>query len=1493
MREYRWQWSSTQVRLVGTVFILYLGGSESYIFPVHFIRFPAEKILKLLADCASSFTNSTEQAAFEALTTPLRESTIPYAKSHASGVPGSERAMVNFLDVLRNWIAMERWFCDGKSYADAVDNLRKAYPSDNETVMAICRAHSSVKTTASIVSTIISMVSDGTRVDSQTSSASPIGKRVSILTGADSLSAALPCLSEIGAMKGTEVYAQVALKARKLLLQASMPSIEDRKQKFWDAALKLASDSKASSDSDIATLLDEHLPMQDIIFPLLKSASSPEEEIGWMELVTRNLYRPYTVKEFERDPATRSLKFSFMNKPSESALTTGTSVMSTSDLTRIISSSTSLSNLASLSDSDSENNLLQTENKENIPFMTLRTGVCFLIDKIEDMNNASRVETVLKQFPQEQCETGPINVLYIVVASSRLEANMMEAMADTCQRLLTPYRELLAQADVRRVTFALEQVLEDGINEIPPPALFTYRSPEFQEESLYRHIEPSHVFHLDLNRIATNFRVKNVGSRHTITCFAHMYEATPKLAALSKDQKANKSPRIFVRALSYVLEFSSSSFERVLVDALNAMDVVTLKYKADNHLFVNMISDYDKLVLDPVVVEQVVVDILKRHGERITNLGIAEVEARIVCCLSRDSPPIALRLVASNPTGYVHVMSTYVEAISAYGGERVFKLIGGTKASLASSSDSSWEGQAVDTPYPLTRPFDAQRMQALSSSDTLYCYDLPALFEAAIEQQWTETSTTGGIEGGIRAASRPLMVMYTSELVVQRKGSAGAWTMQDYLDGGLELLQTNRGAGANDVGMVAWLMVLKTREYPEGRQVVMIANDITHKAGSFGTREDVVFKLASEYAREHKIPRLYVAANSGARIGLAERVKKSFKVAFKDESKPENGFDFLYLTKEVYEMLTAQKQEVVAEKITYKGEEVYRLTDIIGSEPDLGVENLKGSGLIAGETSVAYQEIFTLTIVLGRTVGIGAYLVRLGQRTIQKTTASPIILTGYQALNKLMGVDVYSTNDQLGGPHIMHPNGISHLVEYDHLGAVKAAIDWLSYVPSIRGGLLPIADIRGIDEVERPIDFSPSAGVPYDPRLLIAGGDDDRGVWRSGFFDKGSFTETLSGWAKTVVVGRARLGGIPMGVVITENRTAEAIKPADPADVKASEAVIQQAGCVWFPNSAYKTAQAINDFRTEDLPLMVFANWRGFSGGQRDMFDEVLKYGALIVDAFVAYQQPVFVFIPPFAEIRGGAWVVLDASINAGVMGMYASKGTARGGVLEANGAASVKYRRNDLIITMHRLDDKLILLDATLKAQSDEADRAATSERITERERSLLPVYEQLSVQFCELHDTPGRMKAVGVIEREVEWKQARSFFYWRLRRKLAEFDLRRKIIDAADVGRGVKALNPIEASALIKQWFLENPELTDALWEEDKVVLSWMAQYNEALEHKVVEYTKSCVVQEVFQVMTAGGNTARVGTEGIVEGIKKAFEAMSSAEKEVFKKNMLAAFE
>ncbi len=55
--------------------------------------------------------------------------------------------------------------------------------------------------------------------------------------------------------------------------------------------------------------------------------------------------------------------------------------------------------------------------------------------------------------------------------------------------------------------------------------------------------------------------------------------------------------------------------------------------------------------------------------------------------------------------------------------------------------------------------------------------------------------------------------------------------------------------------------------------MVAIANDITFSSGSFGPREDAVFRAVTEYALAQKLPLIYLAANSGARVGLASEVK--------------------------------------------------------------------------------------------------------------------------------------------------------------------------------------------------------------------------------------------------------------------------------------------------------------------------------------------------------------------------------------------------------------------------------------------------------------------------------------------------------------------------------------------------------------------------------------------------------------------------------------------
>ena len=62
--------------------------------------------------------------------------------------------------------------------------------------------------------------------------------------------------------------------------------------------------------------------------------------------------------------------------------------------------------------------------------------------------------------------------------------------------------------------------------------------------------------------------------------------------------------------------------------------------------------------------------------------------------------------------------------------------------------------------------------------------------------------------------------------------------------------------------------------------------------------------------------------------------------------------------------------------------------------------------------------------------------------------------------------------------------------------------------------------------------------------------------------------------------------------------------------------------------------------------------------------------GSLIVDNLRAYKQPVFVYLPPGCELRGGAWVVIDSQINADQVEMYADD-TAQVG-LQARAAAGL-----------------------------------------------------------------------------------------------------------------------------------------------------------------------------------------------------------------------------
>lgn len=97
----------------------------------------------------------------------------------------------------------------------------------------------------------------------------------------------------------------------------------------------------------------------------------------------------------------------------------------------------------------------------------------------------------------------------------------------------------------------------------------------------------------------------------------------------------------------------------------------------------------------------------------------------------------------------------------------------------------------------------------------------------------------------------------------------------------------------------------------------------------------------------------------------------------------------------------------------------------------------------------------------------------------------PIILTGFQALNKLLGRDVYTSHMQLGGPRVMSVNGISHHTVNDDLEGIRCIIRWLSYTPSVLGAApLPLSTS---DPASRTIGYYPTESEKLDPRKAIMG----------------------------------------------------------------------------------------------------------------------------------------------------------------------------------------------------------------------------------------------------------------------------------------------------------------------------------------------------------------------------------------------------------------------
>ncbi|KAK3576974.1 hypothetical protein CHS0354_005975 [Potamilus streckersoni] len=1373
-------------------------------------QFPSQQIANAIDGHAASLTRRTERDVFFMTTQGI----VQLVQRYRNGIRGHMKSVVR--ELLNQYLRVENQFHHG-SYDKSVAQLIEKNKDDMASVTGMIFSHIAVQQKNALIIMLVDQL---------------FGKEPGLT---DELASILKELTNLNQAEN----AKVALRARQVLMKAHQPPYELRHNQM--ECLFLSAIDMYGQDfhpENLQKLINSETAIYDVLQDFFFHPNKLVR-MSALEVYIRRAYIAYELnclqhRELDDDVCTVEFRFLLPRSHPNRLM--------------VIRFDSSVPKISSFGD---DINIID-ENVE--PPVCQRMGVIGAFSSFEDFK--THFDVIIQRFldmtPPEspdlmdESESGredsisiqsvpdtndePMHIINAAIKSSSesLEDNDYSLMFQT---FCTDKKAVMVEKGIRRITFVVLQ-------QRTLPKYFTYRAKfNFLEDGIYRHLEPGLAFQLEINRMR-NFDLEAIP---TDNYRMHVYLGKAKQVAKGQD---TTDYRLFVRCIirhsdlitkEASFEYLHNEGEKTLLEAMDSLEVAfshpTAKRTDCNHIFLNFVPTLT--LSDPGKLEDTVRSMVMRYGSRLIKLRVLHAELKFTIRITSSGTSFPIRLFLTNESGYYLNISMYREITDSRTGQVMFQSYGTKQGPL--------HGLLVSTPYVTKDHLQLKRYQA-QKSGTTFVYDFPEMFRQALSKIWSlkcenENVANDQIPGDL--------VTFT-ELV---------------LDGHGRICMQNRNPGENEIGMVAWQMTLKTPEYPECREIIVIANDITHKIGSFGPQEDLLFKKASELARIKRVPRIYISANSGARIGLAEEVKHLFRVAWEDPNDPDKGFKYLFLRPDDFKKVSAMNA-VRAELIEDDGESRYKITDIIGREDGFGVENLRGSGMIAGETSQAYDDIVTISLVTCRAIGIGAYLVRLGQRIIQVEN-SHIILTGAGALNKVLGREVYTSNNQLGGIQIMYNNGVSHDVATDDFEGCFKILKWLSYIPQFQGAPLPVIKIQ--DPVERNIEFLPTK-APYDPRWMLCGRPhpERKGEWQSGFFDKNSFMETLQPWAQTVVVGRARLGGIPVGVISVETRTVEVTIPADPANLDSEAHVIQQAGQVWFPDSAFKTAQAIKDFNREQLPLFVFANWRGFSGGMKDMYDQVLKFGSFIVDAFIEYKQPVLTYIPPYAELRGGAWVVVDPTINPTQMEMFADR-LSRGGVLEPEGTVEIKFRQKDLEKAMRRMDPICIKLAEKMHNPSlSEQELKSLEQQLNKREEELLPMYHQVAVSFADLHDTAGRMEEKGTISDVLDWPRSREFFYWRLKRRLLEQNLKAKM------SQFTKSLSDGQLNSMLSRWFVEDQGTVNAyLWEDDKAVVQWLTdQVEENNGKNVVSENIRCLKREhvLQQVRSLVQDNPEVAMDSII---------------------------
>ncbi|MEQ1603666.1 MAG: carboxyl transferase domain-containing protein [Pyrinomonadaceae bacterium] len=264
-----------------------------------------------------------------------------------------------------------------------------------------------------------------------------------------------------------------------------------------------------------------------------------------------------------------------------------------------------------------------------------------------------------------------------------------------------------------------------------------------------------------------------------------------------------------------------------------------------------------------------------------------------------------------------------------------------------------------------------------------------------------------------------------------------------------------------------------------------------------------------------------------------------------------------------------------------------------------------------------YLKVPQISAVMGMCVAGGAYLPALSDVILMVEGTSFMGLGGANLVKGATGQTI--DNETLGGAMTHNAiSGVAHYRTKDEQECLNKIRDLISELPAkeqTRVSIVPTTDGEVFSDVGQSLyDILPDDHrAPYDMRAVL-----------DTFLDAGGIDEFQADFAKEMICGTARIGGILVGV-IANSRGMSKGKPGTPP----------RFGGIVYTESAEKTAYFIENCNRHSTPLLFAQDVSGFMVGADAEHSGIIRAGALFVEAMATAVVPKIVLTVNHASGAG------------------------------------------------------------------------------------------------------------------------------------------------------------------------------------------------------------------------------------------------------------------